>query len=190
MIDISGTQFISPTPIAPISSEPRRTACAVSRSLPICAFGKICTCILPPLLSSRVFLNCSAQRCQPCAVGAGCARRMRLTPACAAATPETKGDKAATAAEAPAKRRMSLRVAVPATRFAVRRPNRKHCDESMTFLLIRIDDQYLKLSQLGSTVVIAGTNVTSKSPANRTGRYQRSGLLARSICAPLIAQAT
>ena len=57
VIDISGTQFIRPTPIAPISIEPRRTACAVSRSLPICALGKICTVSLPPVLSSTDFLE-------------------------------------------------------------------------------------------------------------------------------------
>ena len=78
MIDISGTQFMSPTPIAPISSDPILTAWAVSRSLPICALGKIWTWILPPVLSSIDFLNCSAQMCQPCAGGAGCAKRMRL----------------------------------------------------------------------------------------------------------------
>ena len=190
MIDISGTQFINPTPIAPISSEPRRTACAVSRSLPICAFGKIWTCIFPPLLSSSVFLNCSAQRCQPCAVGAGCARRMRLIAACAAAGPDRSGDKIVVAAAAPAKRRAFRRDVRPAKSIAGGGPNLQRCDESMLLLLLCINDQYLKLSQWGNTVVIVGTNVTNKSPANRTGRYQSSGLLARSICAPLIAQAT
>ena len=108
MIDISGTQFIRPTPIAPISSEPSRTACAVSRSLPIWAFGKIWTVILPPVFSSIDFLNCSAQRCQPCAGGAGCAKRMRF-----ARPARGPASRAAAASEASAE--------APATRSTLRR---------------------------------------------------------------------
>src|SRR5262249_11191567 len=102
VIDISGTQFMRPTPMAPISIEPTRTAWAVSRSLPICALGKICTVILPPDSCSMTFLNCSAQMCQPCAVGAGCAKRIFLGVACARAS-------GALAATMPAPRRCSAR---------------------------------------------------------------------------------
>src|ERR1700737_3612390 len=110
VIDISGTQFMSPTPIAPISSDPMRTACAVSRSLPIWPLAKIWTCLFPPLLSPIVFLNCSAQIFQPCAGGAGCAKRMRLTAACARTGPDSNAGQDAVMAAAPAAHSTSLRV--------------------------------------------------------------------------------
>ena len=118
MIDISGTQFIRPTPIAPISIEPMRTACAVSRSLPICAFGKDLDRDLAAGLVLDRFLEMLGPEVPAVRGRRGMREADALDGSCARALVASNGDSEASA-EAPAKRstRGATRMRVASVRW-------------------------------------------------------------------------